>query len=169
MKLKLSSIIATIFFALFAPAASAQQTNCTLLVDSATVGAVRAFWESADVEVVSACIKAGANVNARTTGSYANMGYTPLHQAAQFNDNPAVINTLILLGAKVNVRNEAGATPLHEAASYGNPAVVTALIMSGAVGNARNMFGQMPYDLAQKNPDLKGSDAYWALSDARFK
>ena len=64
MKLKLSPLIATIFFALFAPVASAQQVNCdSWISDGWTVRL--AFWESVDVEVISTCIKAGADVNAR--------------------------------------------------------------------------------------------------------
>ena len=130
MKLKLSPLISTIFFALFAPVASAQQANCTgWISDDRTVR--YAFWESVDVEVVSACIKAGADVNARDV-----IGDTPLHSAALSNYNPAVI---------------------------------TALIKAGANGAAANDHGKTPFDLAKENDAIKGSDAYWALNDARFK
>ena len=92
MKHKLSPLIATIFFAVIAPAASAQQVNCTgWISDDGTVR--HAFWESVDVEVISTCIKVGADVNARTKH-----GITPLHEAARNNDNPAVITALIKAG-----------------------------------------------------------------------
>ena len=32
----------------------------------------------------------------------------------------------------------------------------------------RNADGKTPWDLAEANEDLKGSDAYWRLNDARF-
>ena len=200
MKLKLSPLISTIFFALFAPVASAQQANCTGWVsDNRTVKHV--FWESVEVEVISTCIKAGADVNVRTDNV---VGFTPLHLAAAKNDNPAVITALIEAGAGVNARTEDGATPLHAAALQNdNPAVITALIEAGADVNARtedgetplhaaaastdspavitalmkarangattNDDGETPFDLAKENDAIKGSDAYWALNDARFK
>ena len=92
MKHKLSPLIATIFFAVIAPAASAQQVNCSgWISDDGTVR--HAFWESVDVEIISACIKAGADVNARNED-----GQTSLHGAAASNDNPAVITALIKAG-----------------------------------------------------------------------
>ena len=135
MKLKLSPLISTIFFALFAPVASAQQANCTGWVsDNRTVR--DAFWESVEVEVISTCIKAGADVNVRTDNV---VGFTPLHLAAAKNDNPAVITALIEAGAGVNARTEDGATPLHAAALQNdNPAVITALMKARANGATTN-------------------------------
>ena len=130
MKHKLSPLIATIFLAFIAPVASAQQANCTgwISVDRTVK---TAFWESVEVEVISTCIKAGADVNAR---------------------------------------NEYGQTPLQLAATYtDSPAVITALIKAGANGAAANDHGKTPFDLAKENDAIKGSDAYWALNDARFK
>ena len=164
MKLKLSPLLATIFFALFAPAASAQQVNCDGWIADSWQTA-EAFWESIDVEVVSTCIAAGADVNARDEA-----GTSPLHWAAKYNDNRAVITALIAAGADVNARREGADTPLHAAAlANDNPAVITALIEAGANGAATNDDRETPFDLAKKNDAIKGSDAYWALNDARFK
>ena len=59
--------------------------------------------------------------------------------------------------------------PLHCAASRENPAVVRALLDTGANGAARRERGETPFDLAEKNDDLRGTAAYWRLNDARFK
>ena len=48
------------------------------------------FFEIATVADVTACLDAGADPNARDQ-----LGYTPLHFAAAFNSDPAVVKTLI--------------------------------------------------------------------------
>ena len=76
----------------------------------------------------------------------------------------------ITTGADVNARNERGYTPLYRTARYiHNPAVITALMKARAIANATSNNGETPFDLAKTNDAIKGSDAYWALNDARFK
>ena len=59
--------------------------------------------------------------------------WTPLHLAARYNENPAVIEALIAAGAKVREDDSSDQTPLHFAARYNeNPAVADALIAAGA-------------------------------------
>ena len=54
-------------------------------------------------------------------------GATPLHLAAEFNENPEVVTLLIKAGADVNAKDGNGFTPLYYAASFNeNPEVVTA-------------------------------------------
>lgn len=77
-------------------------------------------------------------------------------------------------------RNEDGNTPLHTAAGWSSlieelerhqrhaGAAVVALLEAGADPLARNEAGETPWDLAQANELLRGSDAYWRLNDARF-
>ena len=43
---------------------------------------------------------------------------TPLHYAARFNANPAVVEALLAAGAEVNARDDYYRTPLHYAASH---------------------------------------------------
>ncbi len=69
----------------------------------------------------------------------ASQGWTPLHAAAQFSDNPAVITALVAAGAEVDAREDDGDTPLHLAARYNyNSAVTLALLGAGADVTARN-------------------------------
>jgi hypothetical protein len=45
---------------------------------------------------------------------------------------------------------------------------IAALPDAGADPTAPNAAGQTPWDLAEENDVLRGSDAYWLLNDARF-
>ena len=105
----------------------------------------RAFFESATLEKVRSCLAAGADVNAQGDN-----GWTPLHLAAWFTDNPAIIRALVAAGAEVNARlAEFGDTPLHLAARFTNdPAVIEALLDAGAEVNARDDDGWTPLHLA---------------------
>ena len=103
------------------------------------------FFESATLAEVRDCLASGADVGARDDD-----GYTPLHLAARYNDNPAVIEALVAAGADLGVReDEEGWTPLHLAARYNdNPTVITALAGTGADLGARDDDGDTPLHLA---------------------
>ena len=153
------------------------------------------YFQTATVENMTACLDAGADLEAREVD-----GVTPLHWAAMFNANPAVLKALLAAGADPMTRDEDGFTPLHLAArdnenpaviaalvdsgadlkvrtGYGftplhlttSLAVITALLDAGADPMARNAAGETPWDLAKGNKALKRSDAYWRLNDARFE
>ena len=69
----------------------------------------------------------------------------------------------------MNARAEDGDTPLHGAADWnGNPELITVLLSAGADGTAVNEDDETPLDLAKENEALAGTDAYWALNDARY-
>ena len=72
-------------------------------------------------------------------------------------------------GADPNTRDESGSTLLHEAAMSGTAETVTALLEAGADPNARDNDGKLPFYYAEDNDQLKGTDAYWKLNDARFQ
>ena len=74
-------------------------------------------------------------------------GDTLLHSASIRGASDDV-DTLIELGAKVNVKGDLGNTPLHHAASRGNMEIADKLLRHGADINVRNEFGQTPADLA---------------------
>ena len=48
------------------------------------------YFKASTLEDVTACLDAGADLAAQTK-----RGHTPLHRAAQFNENPAVIEALL--------------------------------------------------------------------------
>ena len=52
--------------------------------------------------------------------------------AANYNENPEVINVLVSAGAKLNAKDYDGATPLMLAAKENHIEVVKALIAAGA-------------------------------------
>ena len=66
------------------------------------------FFETATVDVVTACLAAGADVAARDDEDR----HTPLHWAAWSSDYPTVIEALLVAGADLEARLEAGMTPL---------------------------------------------------------
>ena len=106
-----------------------------------------------------------AAVDSRTRLSY---GETALHWVAE-KGSLANVARLLAAGADVTARTTTGQTALHRAAAVSDtPAVVEALLAAGADATARDGEGQTPWDLAQENEELKGSDAYWRLNDARF-
>ena len=86
-------------------------------------------------EVITALVKAGADVNARED----ELKMTPLMMAAQFNTNPKVITALINAGASVNEKHDNGWTPLMWAAGFNsNPEVVTIFVKTGANVNEKD-------------------------------
>ena len=113
-----------------------------------------AFFEKATLKMVLKNLGAGADANARDE-----WGFTPLHFAAAFNDDPDVITALVDAGADMNARDkEWGATPLHWAAwSNGNPGIIIALLDGGGDPNARDAKESTPLHAAadqSTNPDI---------------
>ena len=80
-----------------------------------------------DLRCARALLKAGANSTA--TDSY---GSNALHWAAQYQDNRAVVKTLVEAGTNVNGRNIWGGTPLCYAAINGLAVSAEALLDYGA-------------------------------------
>ena len=130
--------------------------------------------------VIEVLLAAGADPTPRD-----NSGDTLLHTAVRFN-NMAMIGFLLAAGANLKARAEDGNMPLHTAAKYVHWAfpdnlesigdddphagdAIEALLAAGADPTARNAAGQTPWDLAEANEALKGSDTYWRLNDARFE
>ncbi len=88
-------------------------------------------------------------INVRKVGSR-----TPLHlhKAAQFSENPDIIDALIQAGAYINAKTYSGQTPLHWAAEHNkNPNLIYPLIQAGAEINAKDNDGNTPLHLAAKN------------------
>lgn len=101
--------------------------------DSRTTPLHEASKSTRDPAVISAMVRAGADVNARD-----NRGYAPLHRAARHNTDPAIISALLDAGAEVDSRGTGedhfdlwDYTPLHEATANPNAAVAAALGRGG--------------------------------------
>ena len=80
-------------------------TDATPAVDCADWNSKK-YFQAAAVEDVTDCLTSGADIKARDED-----GETPLHWAARFNENPAVIAALLDAGADPEARDEAGKTP----------------------------------------------------------
>ena len=81
---------------------------------------------------------------------------TPLHMAAQFNKNHAIVALLLDLGAEINLENSSGDLPIHLAAAHNpNPSVTEILMYANSNLAHKNKDGDTPYDLAQQNLALK--------------
>ena len=71
------------------------------------------FFETATVDNVADCLRAGADSNAK-----AMLGLSPLQIAAVSTENPAVLAALLEAGANVNAVDDHGSAPLHLAAAF---------------------------------------------------
>ncbi|KAF2355176.1 Ankyrin repeat-containing domain, partial [Trinorchestia longiramus] len=79
------------------------------------------------------------------------LGETVLHKAARTNCHDAIIYCLENPEYDVNVRDNAGYTPLHEACNKGHLAIVQALLAHGALVNAAGHGGIRPLHEAMEN------------------
>ena len=120
-------------------------------------------------EQTQAAIDQGEDV--KTQSQEANFGWTPLMFAAAGNPNPEVITVLLKAGADINVRTtaEPGMTArMLAAANNKNPEVIMALLKAGANAKAKDYEGNTAFDYAQANANLKGTNGYWKLNEARY-
>ena len=122
-----------------------------------------AFFEVAEISDVTQCLQAGADPKARDEG-----GQTPLHTAALWG-NAEAIEAIAAAGANLETRNESGLTPLHRAAAFGNAEAIEALLQAGADPKALTTTGKLPFDLIKDDEQLKETDGYWKLNQARFE
>ena len=90
--------------------------------------------------------------------------------AAQLNENPAIIETLLKAGANVNARSKAGCTPLMWALRYhGHLAIIETLLEAGANVKAKDKGGTAVIDYAKENEKIYKTKVYWKLNDALYE
>jgi len=77
-------------------------------------------------------------------------GMQPIHLAAKFN-HISVVETLIQLGANVNVLDGSGYSPLHYAALGGHMEMTQRLLTMGVQVAHRNQYKQTAYDIASNH------------------
>lgn len=111
-----------------------------LLLDSSLEG---------DLEQVTACLNAGASVNATNEE-----GLTALHSSS-CNGHGTIVKYLIEQGAEVNAVDDDKWTPLHGAACFGEVVVTRYLIVHGANLNAMNESGDTPLGVAVEDNTKK--------------
>ena len=120
-------------------------------------------------DVIGFLVDAGAPVAGRDTA-----GRTALHVAAKsWEPGPAagMIRALVANGVEIDARDEYGNTALHLAAASRSPhapAAITALMDLGADTRRLNARGETAWNVAAENEDVRQSEAYWRLNDARF-
>lgn len=102
------------------------------------------YFQVATLQDVNACLEAGSNPAVRDY-----WGFTPLHWAAAYNGDPAVVQALIDEGADPQAGNKANVLPIHMAARYNaNPAVLATLLAAGSNLEARDILGRTPLMMA---------------------
>ena len=131
-----------------------------------TLLAVAKFNHNPDV--VDVLLAAGVDIRGRDEH-----GQNALHHAAKWRSRSSMIRKLVAAGANLEARDRDGNTPLHAAALWSDgerhaAESIAALLDLGANPVARNAQGRTPWDVAQNNEALNGTDAYWQLNDARF-
>lgn len=87
-----------------------------------------------DIDRLEAALLPSLSVNALEADRL--QGRAALHMAAQSGSVPA-IQFLLAHGAKVDLPNSEGETPLYEAAFFAHPEAITALLDAGADINLR--------------------------------
>ena len=122
---------------LAAPGAS-DKTLGQELLDKACVG---------DVAAIKHLVAVGADTNFVDTEPGWS-GVTPIMNAAT-NGHRSAVMTLLVLGAKLDVKDEHGWSVLHRAAGKGHKAVVQALVNAGADLTARDKSGLSAKDWAR--------------------
>lgn len=118
-----------------------------------TTGATALQWAAlgGHDHIVKLLIDAGADVNVAESSS----GMSPLHGAARWNRLTSA-RLLLANGAKVDVRDRFGRTPLFDVMVKDRFEMIDLLLGSGADLSARNNEGQTPLDwaIAHRKPKL---------------
>ena len=124
-----------------------------------------ATFNNANPEILELLVRHGADIEALS-----GFGGTPLLHASG-NSNPAMVETLLRLGANVDVRfDDAGWTALHVAASRDStsPKTIELLLDAGVDPSIKDTKGRTPFEVIGEDSELRGTDVYWRLNEARF-
>ena len=86
-------------------------------------------------------------------------------EAAEVSD----VTRCLQAGMDPEARAEGGLTPLHWAANFGDSETIEVLLQEGADAKALTSDGELPFDLLKDDEQLKKTDGYWKLYQARFE
>ena len=109
------------------------------LVALAALAPLAARADSALADAIRAGVaprRSSSSTAARTSTRAQGDGTTPLHWAA-YKLDADLVGALLAHGAKADVKNDYGASPLGEAVKAGNAPLVATLLKAGADVNAR--------------------------------
>ena len=116
-------------------------------------------WKNFTLSKVEECLKKGSPIIADVEG-----GESPLHIAAEVNNDPEALLRLIRAGAEINGTTKKGWTPLHSAARFNpNPEILLTLIDAGADIDAKTNSGKTFIFWMEKNSKLKKTIGYIEL------
>lgn len=116
-----------------------------------TTGAQEQLWDASmqgDTAALATALQHGASIDSLDTRRNPN-GRRALNWAAWYNQ-PVAIRFLVARGAKMNLANWTGFTPLHHAAENGSLEAARVLLALGADRSQLNQVGQRPVDVARE-------------------
>jgi ankyrin repeat protein len=105
-------------------------------------------------DMIQLLLSKGANLNVMGLSDSLGNYLTPL-MIAGIHDHPETLKLLVAKGAKVDKRNNVGATALMEIAKRPQPGILKLLIERGADVNARSTHGQTALMYAASNGQLE--------------
>jgi ankyrin repeat protein len=123
------------------------------------------LWDAAiagDTVILAQALAEGANIDSLDTRRNMN-GRRALNWAAYHNRGPAV-RLLIAKGAKLNLTNLTGFTPVHHAAEAGSTEALNILLAAGADFTIPNRQGNLPIDTAKHRGNLEAVQALEAAA-----
>jgi uncharacterized protein len=118
------------------------------------------------IEALRLLLQAGADPNAASRNK---MRVTPLHSAvAQRDGKKAAEMTRLLLAqnANVNLAQDGGWTPLHQAAAHGQTEILTMLLQRNANVRAKSEDGKLPVDMAAERGHKESVELLQAAAKA---
>lgn len=103
--------------------------------------------QTGNIDTIRILVQAGAEINSKVRQTQ----MTPIHYAAEYQNNDDHIHGLADLGADIDGNDYLGWTPLHWASWRGHLASLDALLECGADVNAKTLDGNAPIMLAVSN------------------
>ena len=103
--------------------------------------------QTGDVTTIQALVRTGADVNSKVRQTH----MTPIHYAAEYQDNSELVLGLTDLGARLDGKDYMCWTPLHWASWRGHLASMNALLERGASVHAKTSDGNASIILAVAN------------------